>query len=80
MSTFDKRQDGFENKFAHDEKLDFAIEARACKIFGLWIAEQLGLDGDDAMTYACTVVEAIWKKRVLMMFFERYALTLITKT
>ena len=58
MSTFDKREAGFEKKFAHDEEMDFATEARACKIFGLWIAEQLNLEGDDAMTYAGTVIEA----------------------
>ena len=58
MSGFDSRKDAFEEKFAHDEKLDFAVEARASKIFGLWIAEQIGLEGDDAETYAKTVVEA----------------------
>jgi hypothetical protein len=58
MTTFDKRESGFENKFAHDEQMDFALEAKACKIFGLWVAEQLGLDGDDAKTYAGEVVAA----------------------
>ncbi len=58
MTTFDKRESGFENKFAHDEQMDFALEAKACKIFGLWVAEQLGLEGDDAKTYAGEVVAA----------------------
>ena len=33
-------------------------EARCCKLFGLWVAEQLGLEGADAETYAKSVVEA----------------------
>jgi len=58
MTTFDKREAGFENKFAHEEQMDFTLEAKACKIFGLWVAEQLGLEGDDAKTYAAEVVSS----------------------
>ena len=58
MTTFDNREKGFENKFVHDEKLDFAVEARLSKLYGLWAAEQLGLDGANAQTYASEVVEA----------------------
>ncbi len=58
MSTFDNREKAFENKFMHDEKLDFAVEARLSKLYGLWAAEQLGLSDTDAQTYAGDVVEA----------------------
>jgi hypothetical protein len=58
MSSFEDREKGFEGKFAHEEKMDFAVEARCCKLFGLWIASQLGLDGADAKTYAGQVVES----------------------
>ncbi len=58
MTSFDNRENAFENKFAHDEKLDFAIEARLSKLYGLWAAEKLGLDGANAQTYAMQVVEA----------------------
>lgn len=58
MSSFDEREQAFEKKFAHEEKLDFAVEARCSKIFGLWIAGQIGLDETDAKTYAAEVVEA----------------------
>ena len=58
MTTFDDREKAFENTFAHQEKLDFAVEARLSKLYGLWAAEQLGLDGADAETYAGEVVEA----------------------
>ena len=58
MTTFDKREDGFERKFALDEELKFKAEARRDKLLGLWVAEQLGLSGDAANTYAKTVVAA----------------------
>lgn len=56
MSSFEERKDAFEKKFAHDEELAFKIEARCCKLFGLWAAEQMGLEGADAETYAKEVV------------------------
>lgn len=58
MTSFDDRKKGFENKFAHEEQLDFAVEARCSKLFGLWIAEKIGLNGADADTYAAEVVES----------------------
>jgi len=58
MSGFDKREEGFEKKFAHDEELRFKAMARRNKLLGLWAAEKLGLSGADADTYAKTVVMA----------------------
>ncbi|MDB2683105.1 DUF1476 domain-containing protein [Alphaproteobacteria bacterium] len=58
MASFDDREKGFENSFAHQEKISFEVEARCSKIYGLWAAEKLGLSGADADTYASSVVEA----------------------
>jgi len=58
MSTFDKRQEGFERKFAHDEDLKFRATARRNKLLGLWAAEKLGISGDEAEAYARSVVKA----------------------
>ena len=58
MSTFDKREEGFESKFAHDEELRFKASARRNKLLGLWAAEALGLEGDKAQEYAKEVVRA----------------------
>ena len=58
MSSLDEREKAFGNQFAHEEKLDFAVEARCSKLFGLWIADQIGLSDADAQTYAAEVVEA----------------------
>ena len=56
MTTFDKREEGFEKKFAHDEELRFKANARRNKMLGLWAAEKLGLAGDAANAYAKEVV------------------------
>lgn len=58
MTTFDKREEGFEKKFAHDEDLRFKANARRNKLLGVWAAEKLGLTGADAETYAKAVVVA----------------------
>lgn len=58
MTTFDKREEGFEKKFAHDEELKFKAYARRNKLLGLWAAEQLGKTGADAEAYAKEVVLA----------------------
>ena len=58
MTTFDKREDGFEKKFAHDEELQFKATARRNRLLGLWAAEKLGLSGTAADAYAKEVVVA----------------------
>lgn len=58
MTTFDKRKDAFESKFAHDEELRFKAEARRNRLLGMWAAELLGKSGDDAEEYAKAVVAA----------------------
>ena len=56
MTTFDKREEGFEKKFAHDEELRFKANARRNRMLGLWAAEKLGISGDAANAYAKEVV------------------------
>lgn len=58
MSSLDDRRDAFEKKYAHDEEMKFRLEARTCKLFGQWVAEQLGLTGSAAEDYARTVIGA----------------------
>ena len=58
MSEFNKRQEGFEKKFALDEEQKFKAEARRNKLLGLWAAEKLGITGDAANAYAKEVVAA----------------------
>ncbi len=56
--TMKDREKAFENKYAHDEQLNFRIEARCCKLFGLWAAGKMGLSGPAAMDYAGEIVAA----------------------
>ena len=58
MTTFDKREEGFEKQFAHDEELRFKAMARRNKLLGLWAAGVLGKSGPDAEAYAKEVVLA----------------------
>jgi hypothetical protein len=57
-TSFDKREEGFEKKFAHDEELRFKAYARRNKLLGLWAAELLGKTGAEAEAYAKDVVRA----------------------
>jgi len=56
MSTFDKREEGFEKKFAHDAELRFKAEARRDRLLGVWAAELMGLSGAEAEAYGKDLV------------------------
>src|SRR5690242_17728413 len=58
MTTFNKREEGFEQKFAHDEELRFRATARRNKLLGQWAAEKLGLSGAGADAYVKSVIKA----------------------
>ena len=58
MSTFDDREQAFENKFAHDGELQFKAMARRNKLLGLWTAGKMAKKGEDAAAYAKEVVMA----------------------
>ena len=56
MTTFNDRENAFENKYAHDEEMKFKVSARANKLLGHWAAELLGRSDVDA--YALEVIKA----------------------
>jgi hypothetical protein len=58
MTTFDNRENAFENKFAHDAEMQFKAQARRNKLLGLWAADLMGKSDDDAAAYAKEVVKA----------------------
>lgn len=58
MSTFDDRKRAQESKFALDAELRFKAEARRNRLLGEWAAGLLGKTGDDARTYALTIVSS----------------------
>ena len=63
MTTFDKREEGFEQKYAHDEELRFKATARRNKLLGLWAAEKLGLGGQAAEQYATELAVSDFARR-----------------
>jgi hypothetical protein len=58
MTTFDDREQAFENKFAHDEDMKFRITARRNKLLGQWAAGRMGLTAEETDSYAKSVVQA----------------------
>ncbi len=58
MTTFDEREAAFEDKFAHDQEMQFKAEARRNKLLGLWAAGLLGKTGDEADAYAIEVIKS----------------------
>jgi hypothetical protein len=58
MTTFDEREQAFENKFKHDQETLFKIQMRRAKLLGLWAAEHMGFSSTEADAYARQVVDA----------------------
>jgi hypothetical protein len=58
MTTFDKREEAFERKFAHDEELKFKATARRNRLLGQWAAGLLGKSGADVDAYVKEVIAA----------------------
>jgi hypothetical protein len=58
MTTFDKREKGFEQKFAHDADLKFKAESRRNKALAEWAGAKLGLSGADLEDYIKAVRKA----------------------
>ena len=56
MTTFDRREESFENKYAHDQELTFRATARRNKRLAAWAAEKLGKS--DAEAYFKDVMAA----------------------
>ena len=58
MTTFDDREQAFENKFAHDQDMAFRITARRNRLLGQWAAGLMSLTAAEADGYAKSVVQA----------------------
>ena len=56
MKSFSDREKAFEDKYKHDQDLQFRVDARRNKLLGLWVAELIGRSGADADAYAKEVV------------------------
>jgi len=57
MTSFDDRQKGYENKFAHDQETQFKIKAKRNRLLAIWAAEAAGLEEDEKNAYASELVD-----------------------
>jgi len=62
LTTFDERENAFENRFAFDSELQFKAEARCNKLVKLWAAHLLGKTGKDANAYALDVIRSDFER------------------
>ncbi len=58
MTTFDDRENAYENKFAHDAELRFKAESRCNKLLALWAAGKMGKAEDQIDAYVTEVIKA----------------------
>ncbi|MBX9683182.1 MAG: DUF1476 domain-containing protein [Hyphomicrobium sp.] len=58
MTTFDERENLFENKFAHDADLKFKAESRRNKALAEWAGAKLGYSGSGLDDYIKAVRKA----------------------
>ncbi|NIJ17277.1 DUF1476 domain-containing protein [Sphingobium vermicomposti] len=58
MTTFNDREKAFENMYAHDQEMQFRIQARRNRLLGEWAAVRMGLTPEETDAYAKAVVQA----------------------
>lgn len=58
MTTFDDRENAYENMFAHDQELTFKAEARCNKLLAYWAAGKLGKSEAERDAYVADVIKA----------------------
>ena len=58
MDSFKDREKNFEKKFAHDEELQFKVNARRNKYLGQWVSQILSYDLEKEKEYIHSVIKA----------------------
>ena len=58
MDSFKDREKSFEKKFAHDEELQFKVDARRNKYLGQWASQILSYDSEKEKEYIQSVIKA----------------------
>ena len=57
MDTLNRREEGYEREFSHQEELCFKARARRNRKLGAWAGEKLGLTGQALQDYATGLVD-----------------------
>ena len=58
MDSFKDREKNFEKKFAHDEELQFKVNARKNKYLGQWASQILSYDSAKEKEYIQSVIKS----------------------
>ena len=58
MTTFDDRVTAYENKFAHDQEMNFKAEARCNKLLAIWAAGVIGKPESELDGYIREVINS----------------------
>ena len=58
MDSFKDREKNFEKKFAHDEELQFKVNARKNKYLGQWASQILSYDSEKEKEYIQSVIKS----------------------
>ena len=58
MDSFKDREQNFEKKFAHDEELQFKVNARRNKYLGQWASQILSYDSEKEKEYIQSVIKS----------------------
>jgi len=57
MTVFEGREKAAEDKYSHDDELNFKVNIRTHKLLGLWAAELMHMNNTDAQAYADDIVQ-----------------------
>ena len=56
MDEMNRREEGFERAFSHQEEIRFRVRARRNRKLGLWAGEKLGVTGKALEDYGAALV------------------------
>ncbi|MCP5037455.1 MAG: DUF1476 domain-containing protein [Rhodobacteraceae bacterium] len=62
MTTFDDRESAYENKFAHDEEMNFKAQARCNKMLAIWAAGMMDKPENEVEDYIREVINSDFKE------------------
>lgn len=62
MNSFEDREKNFEKKFAHDEEIQFKVNAKRNKYLGEWVADKLNKNDLAKNEYIQEVIKSDFKE------------------
>lgn len=56
MNSFEQRERAYENKFVHDQEIEFKVHAKKTRLLALWAAKLMNMNEERAKKYASNLV------------------------